>query len=268
MMKLFDFETIAVNKRGEKTKKQIKDMKKSDNPMLWVMVGLLLFGLYALLAALNPNLWNSAWWIVPVMEFIPVIRIFAFWKARQKLLNDAVISDTGVIVYDPAEKSYVIELDNGKSGLYKNLPPGRYRFYHLTRDDWGLSDEPLSTEAEMRSNLNDTLASVFGYNREHLEYCRRRAGAGGLKTAEGLLTINTTSIDDGPNIPDSFTVGKVTFALPQPDGGYALLENIPYRVYYREPEEEETLLKQIADLVQSRKMTFEAIEVIETPRDA
>jgi hypothetical protein len=108
--------------------------------------------------------------------------------------------------------------------------------------------------------LNDALVSAFGYSREHLEYCRRRAGAAALKTAEGLLKIQIKSEENGPGTPESCTVGDVTFAFPAP-GGTALLENLPYRVYYRE-EEEQGLVNQIAKLVKSRKKNFEAIEAI------
>ncbi len=265
MMKQFDFETIAVNKRGEKTKKQIKDMKFSTNPMIWGGVGLLLFGIYAFLAsAVNPNLWNSAWWVLPVLEFIPLIRGYAFWKARRKLLNDKVVSVTGTIAYSPSA-GYVGKSDDGRtvySLLIRNLPPGKYRCYHLEqeKDGW-LSIEPLDNEAEFRANLNDALASEFGYNREHLEYCKRQAGAAALKTAEGLLKIHVKGDEYGPDILEGFTVGKVTFNLANKNS-IALLENLPYRVYYRELEEEETRLKQVVKLVKSRKLGFEAIEAL------
>jgi hypothetical protein len=266
MMKLFDFETIAVNQRGEKTKKQIKDMKFGTNPMIWGGTGLILFGFFAFLAsAVKPDLWQSAWWILPVLEFIPLIRGFAFWKSRRRLLNDKVVSATGTIAYGSSVGGYSSKTDDGRTAssllVPQNLPPGKYRFYHLEKEDWWLSAEPLSSEAEMRSNLNDALASTFGYNREHLEYCRRRAGAAALKTAEGLLKIHRTSEENGPGTPESFTVGEVTFDIARKDGS-ALIENIPYRVYYREEEKEETLLKQFADLIKSRKMDFEAIEAV------
>jgi hypothetical protein len=263
MMEIFDFETIAVNKRGEKTKKQIRSMKVTTSPWLWWVPGLLLFGLFALVGAINPGLWKSAWWLLPVLEFIPFIRGYAFWKARRKLLSDKVISFTGTIAYSPSA-GYVAKADDVNIAYSLptwNMPPGKYRFYHLEKDGWSLSVEPLSSEAEMRSNLNDALVSAFGYSREHLEYCRRRAAAAALKTAEGLLKIQKTS-DEYNNITiESFTVGEVTFGFPKTGGG-ALLENIPYRVYYRESEEEETLLKQVAKLVKLRKMNFEAIEAV------
>jgi len=103
--------------------------------------------------------------------------------------------------------------------------------------------------------------SAFGYSREHLEYCQRRAGAAALKTAEGLLTIQQTSDEFNNTTIESFTVGEVTFGFPKTGGG-ALIENIPYRVYYREEDEEQGLVKQIAKLVKSRKQDFEAIESI------
>lgn len=259
-MEIFDLETIAVNKRGEKTKKQIKNMKVTTSPWLWWIPGLLLFGLFAFIGALNPNVWKSAWWLLPVLEFIPLIRGYAFWKARRKLLNDKVASAAGTIAYKASSDGYVAETDDGKTVstlLTRNLLPGKYRFYHLEKHGWWLSVEPLSSEAEFRSNLNDTLASAFGYSREHLEYCRR---AGMLKTAEGLLTIQQTS-DENNNITlESFTVGEVKFDISRKGCG-ALLENLSYRVYYRE-EEEQGLVKQIAKLVKSQKKNFEAIEAV------
>ena len=267
MMEIFDFETIAVNQQGEKTKKQIKSMKLTTSPLLWWVPGLLLFGLFALIGAINPNVWKSAWWVLPVLEFIPVLRGYAFWKARRKLLNDKVVSATGTIAYKSSTGGYSGKTDDGRTApsllmLQKNLPPGKYRFYYLeNNDDWWLSAEPLSSEAEMRSNLNDALASAFGYDSYHLEHCRSRAGMGTLKTAEGLLTIYLTSEENGPGTPESCTVGDVTFAFPA-QGGTALLENLPYRVYYREEDEEQGLVKQIAKLVKSRKKNFEAIEAI------
>lgn len=263
MMEIFDFETIAVNKRGEKTKKQIKSMKLTTSPWLWWIPGLLLFGLFALVGAINPGLWKSAWWVLPVLEFIPFIRGYAFWKARRKLLNDKVVSATGTLTYKSSAGVYVAETDDGKTVstlLTRNLPPGKYRFYYLEKDGWWLSVEPLSSEAEFRANLNDTLTSAFGYDSYHLEHCRSQAGMGTLKTAEGLLKIQQTS-DEYNNITlESFTVGGVTFDISRKGCG-ALLENIPYRVYYRE-DEEQGLVKQIAQLVKSRKKNFEAIEAI------
>jgi hypothetical protein len=262
MMEIFDFETIEVNKRGEKTKKQIKSMKLTTSPWLWWVPGLLIFGLFALVGAINPGVWKSAWWLLPVVEFIPFIRGYAFWKARRKLLNDKVISFTGTIAYSPSA-GYVGKADDGNIAYSlptRNMPPGKYRFYHLEQDGWSLSVEPLSSEAEFRSNLNDTLASAFGYDRYHLEHCRSQAGMGTLKTAEGLLKIQQTS-DENNNITlESFTVGEVKFDISRKGCG-ALLENLSYRVYYRE-DEEQGLVKQIAKLVKSQKKNFEAIEAV------
>jgi hypothetical protein len=263
MMEIFDLETITVNKRGEKTKKQIKSMKVTTSPWLWWIPGLLLFGLFALVGAINPGVWKSAWWLLPVVEFIPFIRGYAFWKARLKLLNDEVVSAAGTIAYKASSDGYVAETDDGKpvsSLLTRNMPPGKYRFYHLEQDGWSLSVEPLSSEAEFRSNLNDTIASAFGYDGNHLEHCRSRAVMGTLKTAEGLLKIQQTS-DENNNITlESFTVGEVKFDISRKGCG-ALLENLSYRVYYCE-EEEQGLVKQIAKLVKSQKKNFEAIETV------
>jgi hypothetical protein len=263
MMKQFDFETIAVNKRGEKTKKQIRSMKVTTSPWLWWVPGLLIFGLFALVGAINPGVWKSAWWVLLVVEFIPFIRGYAFWKARRKLLKDKVISFTGTIAYSPSA-GYVAKADDviiAYSLPTGNMPPGKYRFYHLEKDGWSLSVEPLSSEAEFRANLNDALVSAFGYSQEHLEYCRRRAGAAALKTAEGLLKIQKTSDEFNNTTIESLIVGEVMFGFPK-TGGDALIENIPYRVYYREEDEEQGLVKQIAKLVKSRKQDFEAIEAI------
>jgi len=261
MMKRFDFETIAVNKQGEKTKKQIKWMKATTSPMMWGTVGLLFFGLFAFIGAINPNVWKSAWWVLPLLEFIPVLRGYAFWKARQKLMNAKVTSALATIVYQPGQ-GYVAEPRVDRD-LLEELPPGKYRFYYLEKENWPLCSEPLSSEAEMRANLNDAFISAFGYNKEHLENCRRQAGAGTLKTAEGVLTINTVTTSDGDgyssSTPVSFTVGEATFDISRPGCG-ALIENLPYRVYYRQPEE--SLAKQIANKIMSRKQDFEAIEAV------
>ena len=260
MMKLFDFETIAVNKRGEKTEKQIRSIKISTSPMIWGTVGLILFSFYAFLAALNPDLWNSAWWLVPALEFIPVMRAYAFLKARRKSLNEAVKSVSGEITYSPAGY-YMIQTQAGENlhgTVIQRLPPGKYRFHYC---DACFSAEPLSSEAEFRSNLNDALASAFGYENNHLENCRRQAGEGKLKTAVGALKINTDSGgESGPSYPESLTVGEVTFELPK-QGCNALLEDIHYRAYYHE-EEEQGLVKQIAEMVMSRKKNLEAIEAV------
>jgi hypothetical protein len=127
----------------------------------------------------------------------------------------------------------------GLAGVNPALPPGKYCFYYMKTRSWLLACEPLSSEAELRNNMNDTLAKAFGYDLANLEDCRQAVRDGRMKVAEGQPTVDVVEnpvLPEDVSVPDVFcTVGGVRFQIPNRSGA-AIITGIPYRTYYRAEE--------------------------------
>ena len=253
-MRIFDFKSIEANKRGQKSETQIKKIKEAVQPGLWLYggLGILVFGgcFFAFFSSAGSGAAGAFGWVIAAVGLFAALRGSTTWNLRRKLLAEPIQSAEGTVVFKMAEGAaqlidadrYIAQTIEGKklnpiglAGVSAPLPPGDYRFFYLNTRNWLLEAEPLSTEEELRDNLNEVLANVFGYDKAQLEDFRRQAREGRLKTAEGLLKMDTSqsiATVDAPSITEYFCkLGDFEFQLSG-RAGIALIANIPYRVYY------------------------------------
>ena len=258
MMEMFDLKAVEANKRGQKSEKQIKEIKDAVNPGVWLYggIGILVFGgcFTSMVSSMDAGGAIGVFgWILAIVGIFAALRGFTTWNLRRKLLSEPVQSAEGTSVFKMAEgvnqlvdtDRYVAETVEGKklnplglAGLSAPFPPGDYRFFYLNSRNWLLGVELLSSEEEIRNNLNDVLARVFGYDKSQLENFRKQAGEGKLKVAEGLLKIDShesTKInDDDISVTEYFCkLGDFKVQLSS-TAAAALFTNIPYRIYISE----------------------------------
>jgi hypothetical protein len=256
MMEMFDLKSIEANKRGEKSETQIKEIKEAVNPNVWLYggLGILVFGgcFTTMVSSMDAGGAISAFgWILAIVGIVAALRGFTTWNLRRKLLAEPVQFAEGTIGFKMQEglgqlvdvDRYVAETIEGKklnpiglAGTSQSLPPGDYRFYYLNTRNWLLGSEPLSSEEEMRNNLNDVLAKVFGYDKSQLENFRKQAREGKLKTAEGLPKIDTydhaaINEDDVASQEIYLTLGDFKVQISS-RACAAIFTNIPHRIYY------------------------------------
>ncbi len=257
MMELFDFKAIAENKQGKKNADQIQDIKDLVNPVLWIWttLGILLFGglFYAFAASAGSNLLSLLGWILVPVGIFAALRGFTTWNLRRKLLTGSVQVETGTIefhmptAFDTAR--YTAKTNSGKllaqSGMVGlsnyQLPPGTYCFYYLTQRNWLLSIEPLSSEAELRANLDRVLELVFSYDPTRLQELRQQAKSGAVQTVQGLprLRYKDLSIyDDEYNEIEYFCKLEGHNFKISPTVFAAILSKFPHRAYFRAGQEE------------------------------
>jgi hypothetical protein len=252
MMEIFDPKSIEVNKRGQKSEKQIKEIKEAVQPGLWLYAGLgiLVFGgcFSSMMNAMGGSSAVSIFgWIIAAVGLLAALRGFTTWNLRRKLLAEPVQSAEGTVEFseptltDPAR--YTAKTIEGRklnpiglAGASAPLPPGDYRFFFLNTRSWLLGAEPLSSEEEMRNSLNNAL----GYDKSRLEDCHRQAQAGTLKIAEGLPKLDSykNSVINENEIAkvDYFcTLGGIKFDISS-GAAAGIITNIPYRIYYRKGE--------------------------------
>ena len=260
-MEMFDFKSIEENKQGKKSVRQVKEIKVAVDPKAWLWGGLVILAMggcfYFVLATLaggGGGVIDIFVWILGLAGLFVILRGLTTWNLRRKLLADPVQSAEGTVKYIMQNAlGQLIERDHysaetyegkklnpiGLAGVHPKLPPGDYRFYFLKTRNWLLESEPLFSEDEMRSALNELLANVMGYDQAYLENCRMEAKLGQMKTVESLPKMdikqyNTTV--DGQNIETSdyyCTLGEIKFQIS--DGmNNVIFEQLPYRAYIRE----------------------------------
>ncbi len=259
MMELFDLNSIALNKQGKKSEEQVKLIKEAVNPGIWLYggLGVLLLGgcSYAGLASMGgSSAMSFLGLLLAAVGLFASLRGFTTWNLRRKLLTEPVQSAEGTVIFKmQGVVGQLIEADHfvaetsdgrglhpiGLAGVNPRLPPGNYCFYFLKTRSWMLASEPLSSEAELRNNMNDLLAKVMGYDLATLEDCRQSAREGKLKVAEGLPkfdVVENAIIPDEIATPKIYcTVGDFKFQIPNRSRD-AIIGSIPYRAYYREVE--------------------------------
>jgi len=256
MMEIFDLKSIEANKQGQKSEAQIKEIKEAVNPGVWLYggLGILVFGgcFTAMVSSMDAGGAIGIFgWILAIVGIFATLRGSTTWNLRRKLLAEPVQSAEGTIAFKAQEglnqlvdvDRYVAETIEGKklnpiglAGVGQQLPPGDYRFYYLNTRNWLLGSEPLSSEEEMRNNLNDVLAKVFGFDKSQLEDFRKQAREGKLKTAEGLPKIDTydhaaINEDDVASQEIYLTLGDFKVQISN-SACAAIFSNIPHRIYY------------------------------------
>jgi hypothetical protein len=261
MMEMFDFKSIEENKQGKKSEKQVKEIKEAVDPKTWLWGGVAILAIggcfYFVLASLAGGGGGVIYmfvWILGLAGLFVVLRGLTTWNLRRKLLTEPVQNAEGTVKYTMQNAiaqlmepdHYSAETYEGKklhpiglAGVNPKLPPGDYRFYFLKTRNWLLESEPLFSEDEMRSALNELLANVMGYDQAYLENCRMEAKLGQLKTVEGLpkleshqhsITVDEQEID---NSEFYCTLGEVRFQISGAINN-AIFEQLPHRAYFRE----------------------------------
>jgi hypothetical protein len=263
MMEMFDFKSIEANKQGKKTEKQVEEIKAAVDPKTWLWGGLIILAIggcfYFVLASLaggGGGIIDMFVWILGLAGLFVVLRGLTTWNLRRKLLSEPIQNEEGTVKYiSRGLLALVTEPDHysaktfegrelhpqGLAGFYPYLPPGDYRFYFLKTRNWLLESEPLYSEDELRSTLNERLAAVMGYDQAYLENCRMEAKLGQMKTVEGLpnkeVKQNSTMVD-GHQIDDSdfyCTLGEIKFQVSV-ELNNAIFGQLPHRAYIREGE--------------------------------
>ena len=258
-MEIFDTNSIEANKQGKKSEKQIKEIKEAVNPGIWLYggLGVLLLGGcgYAAIASMQAGgALNALGLVLAAVGLFATLRGLTTWNLRRKLLKAQVQAGEGTVTFKVQTglnevidvDRYISQTNDGKrlhpvglAGVDRKLPPGNYRFYYLEPRSWLLEPEPLSTEEEMRFNMNDVLATAQGYDLTFLENCRQEARAGRLKTVEmkPKLDSHEETIPTTNTRTQSYscTLGDIQFPMSN-KLAYALIEAIPHRFYSREGE--------------------------------
>jgi hypothetical protein len=252
MMEIFDPKSIEANKQGQKTEKQIKEIKEAVQPGLWLYFGLgiLVFGgcFSSMMSAMGGSGAVGAFgWIIAAVGLFAAVRGFSSWNVRRKLLSEKVQSAEGTVSINfAAETTEGLALaPMGMAGMRAPLPPGDYRFFFLKTRNYLLGAEPLSTEEELRNGLNEALAAAIGYDKSQLDESRKQAQDGTLKTLQDTPKLDThqsstTVYEQGEQHEAavtnySCTLGDIKFDISE-ETYFAILKDIPYRIYYREGE--------------------------------
>jgi hypothetical protein len=252
MMEIFDRKAIEANKRGEKTEEQVKQIKEAVQPGLWLYFGLgiLVFGgcFSAMMSAMGGGGAISFFgWIIAAVGLFAALRGFSSWNVRRKILADKVQTAEGTVSLQfDAETTEGLKLaPMGMAGMKASLPPGDYRFFFLETRSYLLGAEPLSTEEELRKGLNEALANAIGYELSELDEFRKQEQEGKLKKLEGLPKVDmsqssATVYEQGEQhevtvFNYSCTLGDIKFDISA-ETHFAVLKDIPYRIYYREGE--------------------------------
>lgn len=250
-MEIFDLKSIEENKRGQKSEKQIKEIKEAVNPGVWLYggLGILVFGgcFYAFATSAGSSAAGFFGGLLAVVGLFAALRGSTTWNLRRKLLAEPVQSAEGTVEFIPPTLTdaarYEARTTEGRKlnpiglvGASAPLPPGDYRFFFLNTRNWLLGAEPLSSEEEMQNKLNDLL----GYDKSYMEDCHRQSKAGTLKTVEGLPKLDTyqnsaINEDDIPRVDYFCTLGGIKFDISS-ESMAAIIPSIPYRIYYREGE--------------------------------
>jgi hypothetical protein len=248
MMEIFDRKAIEANKRGEKTEKQIKEIKEAVQPGMWLYFGLgiLVFG--GCFSSMMTSMGGSGavsifGWIIAAVGFFAAVRGFSSWNVRRKILADKVQTAEGTVSLQfDAETTEGLKLAPlGMAGMKASLPPGDYRFFFLKTRNFLLSAEPLSSEEELRKGLNEALANAIGYELSELDEFRKQEQEGKLKKLEGLPKVDmsqssTTVYEQGEQhevavFNYSCALGDIKFDISA-ETHFAVLKGIPYRMYY------------------------------------
>jgi hypothetical protein len=259
MQGLFNTESIEANKQGKKSEKQIKEIKEAVNPATWLWGGLAVVGLggcfYLVLATLaggGGGVIDIFVWILGLAGLFAFLRGLTIWNLRRKLFSEPIQSADGTIKFGGQDAlTALVTSDHysaqtyeekklhplGLAGVNPKLPPGDYRFYFLNTRGWLLAAEPLFDETEMRTTVNDLLASALGYDQAFLENCRMEANLGQMKTFEGLPNLEVhEGIGTGENYepPDYYcTLGNAKFQVSGQLQAF-IYDGLPYRAYYRD----------------------------------
>ncbi len=256
MMELFDSNSIAVNKQGKKSEKQIQEIKEAVKPSIWLWVGLamLVFGgcFFAFLISMESGAASAFGAIIAAVGLFAALRGASNWNLRRKLLAEAVQSAEGTVTFkEQGVAGQLIDVDRyiaatsdgrklaplGLAGISPKLPPGNYRFYFLKTRNWLLGAEPLSSEAELLANLNGLLEKSIAFD---LASVRQQAQAGQLKTFEGKPKLETKDEsvfrtgEDPLIVPHFFCVmGDLRFEISM-SAHSAIIPDLNHRLYYRE----------------------------------
>jgi hypothetical protein len=255
MQALFDHSAIEANQQGQKSEQQVKEIKAGVNPGIWLYGGLGVLGLggcfYLVLSTLGGGeVVGIFGLLLALVGLFAALRGLATWNLRRKLLAEALQSADGTLTFQATgglnvtAHSYLAATHDGRqlhplglAGLNPQLPPGDYRFYYLNTRNWLLAAAPLSSEAELRANLNAVLASALAYD---LETFRAQARDGQLRTAEGLPKLETDQISAHSETEMEqtrfyCTLGALKFEISSTLYA-AIIPGLPYRAYFHSGE--------------------------------
>ena len=251
-MEIFDPKSIEMNKRGQKSERQIKEIKEAVQPGMWLYVGLgiLIFGgcFASMMSTMGGGDVVSIFgWIIAAVGLFAAVRGFSSWNVRRKLLADKIQTAEGTVSMTFAAETTegLVLAPLGMAGAKASLPPGDYRFFFLKTRNYLLGAEPLSSEEELRNGLNEAIANAIGYDKSQLDEFRRQAQEGKLKKLEGSpkLDMHQSSVtvyeqgeaQEAAVFNYSCTLGGIKFDISE-EVHFAVLKDIPYRIYFREGE--------------------------------
>lgn len=264
--KVIPAESISANRLGQWSDAQREQVLVNTTARIWVIGSAILAALMVLfsvvlktLGASPSNLLMMAALLGAALLFA-VMRILGLTLLRRRMLGDSFSSCDGRIVYQQiiglneggAGKAYYPVGENGKIikhsplfGMRWKLPPGRYRFYHLSKAAMLFSAEPLSGYGEYELSLLETIAECFHFTLTELENYRSLAQAGRILVTEGEYKEIYLTVDSDSHDHELFEIqiGAVTFDCHAQDTG-CILRELKYRAYYQ-VEESGGILKNV-----------------------
>jgi hypothetical protein len=266
MKELFNQIDIDANRQGKLSSRQEQTIKASVDPKTWIWgagicLALVVLGGGFLTMIGAGNAFGILGPILGLVLLFCLVRWVMMWNLRRKLLSDPVMAADGTVTfkkldmldhlrYSPETIDGKRLLPQGLAGLGVMLPPGDYRFYYLPTQNWLLSAEPFSSEGELQQNLIAVLGDVFGFDSGDLGSLRAQVSSGEVKIAEGpinLESVTSTSSTDDTSETLYAKIGDVKFVVPA-KAGFALIQELNYRVYYYEKKPTNFLSKIISDL--------------------
>ena len=259
-------ESISANRMGEWSKDQQQQVYFNTTARTWVIGSVFLCGLIALFYVILKAFGASSANLLVLVALLGAALLFAGMRIlgltllRRRMLADSFSSCDGRIVYQQIiglnegslAKAYHPVDDNGKIiknsplfGMSWNLPPGRYRFYHLSKAAMLFSAEPLSGYGEYELSLLETIAECFHFTLTELENYRSLAQAGRILVTEGEYKEIYLTVDSDSHDHELFEIqiGAVTFDYHAQDTG-CILRELKYRAYYQ-VEESGGILKNV-----------------------
>ncbi|PKN92807.1 MAG: hypothetical protein CVU44_12310 [Chloroflexi bacterium HGW-Chloroflexi-6] len=258
MQKFFKYDEIALNKAGQLAPAQIKDIHQATNPTIWLAGGGILIAIVVCFGGLFSMMGADLGGMMGIAQLVVGgSLLFALWRGgrlfllRMNLQKGPIQSAEGEITFQPESMTdparYIATTNDGKklhtiglAGVGVFLPEGRYRFFYLNAQNWFLSAEPLSSEAEIKQNLTNRLLETLGLDQDALLRARQMAQSGQATVHEGPVTFRTSEERDysypDPNSPLAVNhtyhckVGNFEFQLSS-NAIAAILPELPYRLY-------------------------------------
>jgi hypothetical protein len=270
---------ISANRLGQWSEEQKEQVISNTNMRFWLTGSAILSVLIALFYVILKTFGASPGNLLVMVGLLGVCLLFAGMRAlglfllRRRLLSDSFTSCDGRIVFQhyfglteggPGKNYYPFD-DSGKIlkrrsffGMSWNLPPGRYRFYSLSKDGLLFSAEPLSSYAVYERDLLDTIAESFHFTLAELENYRVLAQSGEILTSDGeyMEVYFSDDIDMTTDRAFEMRVGALKFTH-QNQETTCLLRGLIYRAYYKVGESDSIL-----DSRQESRLKLLAIEPI------